>query len=348
MKVEKSEFGKTTGGERVYRFVCTNENGLSMSLITYGAIMQSMVTPDASGRLANINLGAETLQGYENCAAYLGATVGRFCNRIGGAAFTLDGKEYQLAATHPPNCLHGGVKGFSHVVWHAEEIHEYDLAGIRFTHVSPDGDEGFPGELKVTADYLLNNSNELLIEFKATTDTKTVLNLTNHNYWNLGGDQSGSIEDHVLQVESDKILSVDPMLIPTGEFTNVEGTELDFRTPWAIGARIDTLRKTPAKGYDHCYALRSQSGELALAATVCDPKSGRVMKVSTSQPGIQLYTGNWLLGDTESCGFQENEAFCLETQHYPDAPNIPSFPTTELNPGQEFNQKTVHWFGVNR
>ena len=346
MNLETFDFGTTSGGETVQRFVCSNDKGLSMSLISYGAIMQSMLTPDRSGNLANINLGTDTLAGYERCVAYFGATVGRFCNRIGGARFSLDGNEYQLAETHPPNCLHGGVRGFSHVVWAAEEIHESDMVGIRFNHTSPDGDEGFPGELKVTADYLLNNSNELIIEFKATTDARTVLNLTNHNYWNLGGEQSGSILGHVVQIESDKILSVDQTLIPTGEFTSLEGTELDFRTPWEIGARIDTLKKTPAKGYDHCYALRSQSGELALAATVSDPTSGRVMKVRTSQPGIQLYTGNWMSGDEGSCGFGENEAFCLETQHYPDAPNIPSFPTTELNPAEKFNEKTVHWFGV--
>lgn len=317
-----------------------------MSVISYGAIMQSMMTPDRQGQLANINLGTDSISGYENCVAYFGATVGRFCNRIGGAKFSLDGQEYNLAVNNPPNTLHGGHRGFSHVVWSAEKIEEADRVGIRFSHTSPDGDENYPGELQVTADYVLNNENELIIEFGASTNAKTVINLTNHNYWNLGGDQSGSILDHVVQVEADEFLTVDDTLIPTGGFTSVEGTELDFRSPQSIGARIDSLKETPAKGYDHCYALRSQSGELALAATVTDPKSGRVMKISTTQPGIQLYTGNWMSGDEGSCGFGENEAFCLETQHYPDAPNQPSFPTTELKPGETFHQKTVHWFGV--
>lgn len=346
MKIEKNSFGHTSSGEPVERFECTNSHGLSMSLISYGATMQSMFVPDRSGRLSNINLGTDSMPGYENCNAYFGATVGRFCNRIGGAKFSLDGKEYPLAANNPPNCLHGGVKGFSHAVWQTEPIESSQQVGVRFTHISPDGDEGFPGELKVIAEYLLSDDNELTIEFQATTTAKTVLNLTNHNYWNLGGDDAGSILDHELQIEADQFLAVDETLIPTGKFSDVAGTELDFRQTQSIGARIDSLRTTPAKGYDHCYALRSKCGELALAATISDPKSGRVMKVSTTQPGIQLYTGNWMSGDDGSCGYAENEAFCLETQHFPDSPNIPGFPTTELNPGETFHAKTVHWFGI--
>lgn len=347
MKIEKSGFGQTAEGEIVDRYTCTNAQGLSMSLITYGAIMQSMWTPDRDGNMANINLGTNSIEGYEKCVAYLGATVGRFCNRIGGATFSLDGKDYELAKNNPPNSLHGGVKGFSHAVWKAEEVQGNDHVGIRFTHQSPDGDEGFPGTLDVTADYLLTNSNELIIEFQATTDSKTIINLTNHNYWNLGGDSAGSILDHVLQLEADQFLDVDDTLIPTGKLNAVDNTELDFRKATPIGERIASLKETPAKGYDHCYVVRPQSGELALAATVSDPQSGRVMKISTTQPGIQLYTGNWLSADEGSCGFGENEGFCLETQHFPDAPNIPEFPSTELNPGETFCQKTVHWFGIN-
>lgn len=346
MKIEESDFGQTSAGEPVKRFVCTNDSGLSMSLISYGAIMQSFWAPDRNGSSANINLGASTLEGYERCVAYFGATVGRFCNRIGGAKFTLDGQQYSLAVNNPPNSLHGGNRGFSHAVWETEAIQEDNRVGVRFKHVSPDGDEGYPGRLEVTAEYSLNDQDELSIDFFANTDAKTVLNLTNHNYWNLGGDSSGSVLDHVLQIEADQYLAVDDTLIPSGELADVNGTELDFRDPVSIGARIASLKKTPAKGYDHCYALRSQAGELALAATVKDPGSGRVMKVSTTQPGIQLYTGNFLSGDEGSCGYSENEAFCLETQHYPDAPNIPQFPSTVLEPGQTFHEKTVHWFGV--
>ena len=346
MELKKTEFGKTNRGETVHHFLCKNANGLSMTLITYGAIMQSMMTPDKSGNLANINLGTDSIEGYESCVAYFGATVGRFCNRIGGARFELDGTEYRLAENNPPNCLHGGNIGFSHAVWQAEEVNEADRVGVRFTHESPDGDEGFPGNLKVTADYVLTNDDELIIEFWATTDAKTVINLTNHNYWNLGGDDSGSILDHVVQIESDQFLTVDDTLIPNGQFTDVSGTELDFRQATPIGERIDSLKQTSAKGYDHCFALRNEQGELVDAATVIDPKSGRQMKIRTTQPGIQLYTGNWMSGDEGSCGFGENEAFCLETQHFPDAPNIPEFPTTELNPGETFHQKTIHAFGV--
>ncbi|MEE2640203.1 MAG: aldose epimerase family protein [Planctomycetota bacterium] len=346
MNIEKSDFGQTSRGEAVDRFVCTNDQGLSMSLISYGAIMQEMRTPDRNGLLANINLGTGTLQGYEACVAYLGATVGRFCNRIGGARFSLDGTEYQLARNNPPNCLHGGIRGFSHAVWKTEECKSVDSVGIRFSHTSPDGDEGFPGQMQVVAEYRLSNTNELVIDFQATVDAITVINLTNHNYWNLGGDHSGSILDHQLQIEADEFLSVDETLIPDGSFTSVDGTELDFRESRRIGDRIETLSKTPANGYDHCYALRSRTGQLALAATAIDPHSGRKMEILTTQPGIQLYTGNWLSGDEGSCGFSRHEAFCLETQHFPDAPNIPSFPTTELNPGERFHQTTVHRFDV--
>ena len=351
MKITKSNFGKTSNGDPVDRFSCTNDNGLSMSLITYGAIMQSMLTPDKNGQFENINLGCDSVEGYEKCVAYVGATVGRFCNRIAHAKFSIDGTEYPLAVNCGPHSLHGGVKGFSHAVWRAEEVQMKNIVGVRFTHTSPDGDEGFPGTMNVTADYLLNNDNELTIEFRATTDAKTVVNLTNHNYWNLGGVDSGKILDHVLQVEADESLAVDDTLIPSGKFAGVADTELDFRSPRAIGDRIASMQETPAKGYDHCYVVRQFNSEkepnqLRSAASVYDPKSGRSMSIETTQPGIQLYTGNWLSGDEGTNGYNENEAFCLETQHFPDSPNFPNFPTTELNPGEEFNATTIHRFGL--
>lgn len=311
--------------------------------------MQSMVTPDKNGKLENINLGCDSIESYEKCVAYFGATVGRFCNRIAHAKFSLDGKEYPLAVNCPPHSLHGGVKGFSHKIWQAEEIQTADTVGIRFSLTSPDGDEGFPGAMKIVADYILNNQNELIIEFLATTNAKTVVNLTNHNYWNLGGVDSGKIHDHILQVEADESLDVDETLIPSGSFASVVDTELDFRSPQAIGDRIATMQTTPAKGYDHCYVIRktdSDVGKPSLAASVHDPKSGRSMTIETTQPGIQLYTGNWLSGDVGTNGYGENDAFCLETQHFPDSPNIPSFPTTELNPGEEFHAITIHRFGL--
>lgn len=346
MKIQQEDFGTTRQGEPVTKLTCTNDQGLSMSLLTYGGIMQSFFAPDRDGKFANVNLGADSIAEYENCEAYLGATVGRFCNRIGNATFSLDGRTYQLAANNGPNCLHGGNRGFSHHVWEFEPIQTEQEVGVRFQLTSPDQEEGFPGTLTTIVTYTLNNANELTMDFRAKTDAPTVINLTNHNYWNLGGDRSGSILDHVLQIEADQSLEVDATLIPTGRILDVEGTPLDFRQPKTIGHDIDGLRSTPAKGYDHCYVLRSQSGKLARAATVRCPASGRVMVIETTQPGLQLYTGNWLAGDAGSCGFGENEAFCLETQHFPDSPNRPEFPSTVLRPGEEFHQTTVHRFAT--
>lgn len=346
MDIKTSDFGETSDGEKVARFECTNDTGLSMSLITYGATMQSMWTPDRDGKLANINLGCESMEAYQQCSAYFGATVGRFCNRIGGGQFSIDGANYQLAINNPPNALHGGIKGFSHAVWASESVQDSENVGIRFSHTSPDGDESFPGELQVTAEYLLNNHNELTIQFKATCQAKTIVNLTNHNYWNLSGAGEGSILDHIIQIQADQYLEVDDTLIPTGQLLDVASTPLDFRTPVAIGERMKSLQATPANGYDHCYALRSQTGELSPAATVSDPVSGRTMSIETTQPGLQLYSGNWMSGDIASGGYSQNEALCLETQHFPDAPNQPAFPSTILLPGQTFSHQTTHRFGV--
>lgn len=347
VKLERFDFGQTATGTPVERFVVENNHGYSMSLISYGAIMQAFHMPGRDGTVANVNLGTDSIEAYEKCVAYFGATVGRFCNRIGKGQFELDGTQYKLAVNNPPNSLHGGIVGFSHAVWNCETIEESDRAGIRFSHTSPDGDEGYPGEMKVVAEYVLTDANELLIEFRAETNKPTVVNLTNHNYWNLAG--GGKVLDHQLQIHADHVLDVDDTLIPTGQFQPVENSPLDFRQTHSIGAQIDELKKTPANGYDHCYVVRrepNQERTLTSAALISDPASGRTMEVLTTQPGIQLYTGNWMSGDEGSCGFGENEAFCLETQHYPDAPNVSSFPTTRLNPGETFRETTVHRFSV--
>jgi aldose 1-epimerase len=342
MKVVVTEYGKTENGRVCRLFTCTNRNGLVLKLTDYGAIIVAVETPDKNGHNANITLGFPNLDGYLEHNPYFGATVGRYGNRIAGASFTLDEKTYQLAANNGANSLHGGIKGFDKVVWDAEAVESQEGSGVRFSRVSPDGEEGFPGNLKVEVLYFLTEDNELRMEYRATTDQATPVNLTNHAYWNLKGSGNGLILDHVLMIEADSYLPVDDGLIPTGEFGPVEGTPMDFRKPSRIGSRIDEV----GMGYDHCYVLRNQSGDLALAARVRDPESGRVMEILTTQPGVQLYTGNFLDGSPASGGFSKHSALCLETQHYPDSPNQPVFPTAILRPGQEYQQVTVHRFLV--
>ncbi len=343
MSIEASPFGKLASGEDVTLYTCRNIHGLEMQMINFGAIMVSLKTPDKDGSLANITLGFESLEGYDKHRhPYFGATVGRFCNRIAAGKFTLDDKEYQLATNNDPNHLHGGDVGFDKRMWQAEDITEDNAVGVRFTRTSEDGEEGYPGNLQVTVEYRLTNDDELKIDFTATTDAATPVNLTNHNYWNLAGAGSGTIRDHMLQIEADQYLPVDSTLIPTGELADVEGTLLDFRAAKQMGKDLDEVKG----GYDHCFALRQQDGKLALAARVKDPASGRVMEIHTTQPGIQFYTGNFLEGLEDHGGFKKHEGFCLETQHYPDAPNQPDFASTILKPGETFKQSTVHKFTV--
>lgn len=345
MSIEKTSFGKTEDGQEIDLYTCTNKNGLIVKLTNYGAIVVSVETPDRDGKLANITLGFDKLDGYLQRHPYFGSTVGRYCNRIAKGKFTLDGKEYTLATNNGENHLHGGDAGFDKQVWNAEQVETDNGVGVKFIRRSPDGEEGYPGNLDVTATYTLTNDNELQMEFTATTDKATPCNLTNHNYWNLAGAGSGTNENHELQLESDKYLPVDDGLIPTGELADVKGTPLDFSSPHKIGERLKEIDADPV-GYDHCYALRSQDGSLALAARVKEPNSGRVMEIYTTQPGIQLYSGNFLDGTESGGGFNQYGAFCLETQHYPDSPNQPEFPTTILKPGETYKQTTVHKFSV--
>lgn len=345
LNVQQKPYGKTQSGKQITEYTLTNTAGMRVKLIDYGAIVTSVETPDRDGKLKNITLGFDNLASYEQRHPYFGATVGRYCNRIAGGKFSLDGKQYTLATNNGPNHLHGGEVGFDRVVWQAEPVKTADSVGVKFTYVSEDGEEGYPGKLISTATYSLNNANELTIDFSAKAEQATVVNLTNHCYWNLAGAGAGQILNHELMIAADEFLPVDATLIPTGKTALVKGTPLDFTTAKAVGADLKQIEADP-QGYDHCFVLRGQDGKMALAARVKDPSSGRVMEIHTTQPGIQFYSGNFLDGSESNGGFKQYEGFCLETQHYPDSPNQPAFPTTVLKPGETYHQTTVHKFSV--
>src|SRR5262245_20457916 len=346
-------FGKTTEGQEIKVHTLTNLKGMRVKLINYGATLISVETPDRNGKLANITLGFPSLEGYLQRHPYFGSTVGRYANRIAGGKFTLDGKTYTLATNNGPNHLHGGRKGFDAVVWKAEPVTseaQPQSVGVKFTYSSADGEEGYAGTLDVTVIYTLSNENALRMQYQATTDKPTVVTLTNHSYWNLAGAGSGDILGHELMLAADRYLAIDDTSIPTGELAAVKGTPLDFTQPHAIGERIGELKTEPhkTKGYDHCYILRGQQGRLELAARVKEPKSGRVMEVYTTEPGVQLYCGNFLDGSPSGGGFKQHEGFCLETQHYPDSPNKSAFPSTVLRPGEIYRSTTEHRFSVEK
>ena len=347
MAVNKDSFGSLADGTPVDIYTLKNKAGLEARITTYGGILVSLKVPDRAGVLADVNLGFDTLAGYLGTHPYFGAIIGRYGNRIAKARFAIDGVEYGLAPNNNGNSLHGGIKGFDKVVWKAEAIQVADGVGLRLTYLTKDMEEGFPGNLAVKVVYMLTNANELRIDYEATTDKKTPVNLTNHAYWNLKGEGNGDILGHVLQIEADAITAVDSAanLIPTGEIVPVAGTPFDFATPHAIGERIAQVEG----GYDHNFVLRSGGGKLALAAHVEEPVSGRIMEIWTDQPGIQLYTGNFLDGTVvgkDGKAYQKHYAFCLETQHFPDSPNHPNFPSTILEPGQTYRTTTVHKFSV--
>lgn len=350
MSIEKESYGKADGRE-VMLYTLTNANGLVAKITNYGGIVTELLVPDKDGKLGDIVLGYGKLDDYVKETPYFGALIGRYGNRIGKGKFTLDGKEYQLATNdNNINHLHGGVKGFDKVVWDAKEIKADNGVGLELNYLSKDMEEGYPGNLKVKVIYMLTNDNELTVEYKATTDKTTVANLTQHNYYNLGGHDSGPILGHLLMLNADSFTPTDEGLIPTGEIRSVEGTPMDFRKPTAIGARI-TAEYEPLKfggGYDHNWVLnKDKQGELSLAAEVYEPNSGRVMEIWTTQPAIQFYSGNFLDGSNVGKGgvaYQHRTAFCLETQHYPDSPNNPNFPSTVLKPGETYTHKTVHKF----
>jgi aldose 1-epimerase len=346
MYIEKSLFGKTADGVEVDQYICTNTAGTVLKMINYGATIVALETADSSGVPGNIILGFDSVAGYEGHDAYFGATIGRFGNRIAGGRFTLGGEEYKLATNNGAAHLHGGLKGFDKVVWDAEAVQGEDFAGIRFSYSSPDGEEGYPGTLIVSVVYTLNNADELRIEYAARTDKTTVVNLTNHAYWNLSAGSASTILEHSIQIEAEQFHDIDADMIPTCE-ESVSGTAMDFTSARAIGERIAELKTDPdgPKGYDHNFKLRHQDGKLARAAFVVDPVSGRSMEVLTTEPGVQFYSGNFLDGGLANGGHAQHAAFCLETQHFPDSPNRPDFPSVELEPGEEFRSTTVYRFG---
>lgn len=323
-------------------YTLTNANGLKVKIMNYGGTITQLHVPSRDGKLADIVLGYDSFEEYFPNPPFFGVLVGRYANRIANGKFTLDEVEYTLAQNDGQNHLHGGTKGFDKVVWNAEQIQDGENAGLKLTYLSKDGEEGFPGNLKCTVLYKLTDNNELSIDYEAETDKNTIVNLTNHSYFNLAGHDSGDILDHELTIIADSFTAVDDQLIPTGEIKSVKGTAMDFTAAAPIGSRIDQVEG----GYDHNYVLNKTGNSLALAASVYEPKSGRVMEVYTTQPGIQLYTGNFLDGSDKgkNAVYNKHGAFCLETQHFPDSPNKPDFPSTVLKPGEKYAHVTVYKF----
>jgi aldose 1-epimerase len=348
----KEPFGKLADGTPVDLFTLANRKGFEAKITNYGGIVVALKAPDKNGQYADVVLGYDDLDGYIKKNPFFGALAGRYANRIGKGQFTLNGQTYKLFVNNGPNSLHGGKVGFDKKVWTAKEQLKDDAVGLELTYVSADGEEGYPGKLTTTVTYWVNNDNELRIDYHATTDKDTVLNITNHSYFNLAGAGNGDVLQHVVMLNADRVTPVDETLIPTGELKAVAGTPLDFTKPMVIGARIDDAKDQQmvyGKGYDHNFVLNHAPGELGLAARVSEPASGRVLEVSTDQPGVQLYTGNFLDGTIKGKGgkvYGRRSGFCLETQHFPDSPNKPNFPTTVLKPGEQFKSTTVFKFSA--
>ena len=346
MSVRTESFGQMPDGTQVDLYTLANAKGMKAGIINYGAILVSLEVPDRDGTLADVTLGYDGLDDYLKQGGLFGAVVGRYANRIGGAKFTLNGVEYKLLANDKPNHIHGGKKGFGKVLWRLEDIRaEGDQALVRLAYISQDGEEGYPGNLACSVTYTLTKDNELKISYEAETDKTTVVNLTNHSYFNLAGHGNGDVLGHVLTLNADKYTVLDDALIPTGEIRSVKNTPLDFTSPTPIGSRIGQV----GAGYDQNYVLNGGGGSLALCAKVYEPTTGRVMEVLTTQPGVQLYTGNWLNSSVtgkDAKVYNKHGGLCLETQHFPDSPNKPSFPSVVLNPGQKFTSVTVFKFST--
>ncbi len=344
MSANEEPFGQTPDGRQVVLYTLTNTSGIRARITNYGAILVSLEVPDRQGNLADITLGYDNLPDYIERGAFFGATVGRYANRIGGAKFVLDGTEYKLATNNGPNHLHGGVKGFDKVVWKPEDVRaESQKALVKMSYISEDGEEGYPGNMACTVTYTLTEDNELKISYEAETDKTTVVNLTNHSYFNLAGQGTGDVLAHELTLNADKYTVFDEGLIPTGEIKSVKGSPLDFTSVMSIGSRIGEV----GSGYDNNYILNGGGGKLALCAEVYEPTSGRVMEIHTTEPGVQFYTGNFLDGTlTGKDGkvYKKHYGFCLETQHFPDSPNKPNFPSVVLLPGRKYTTETVHKF----
>jgi aldose 1-epimerase len=348
-QILKQPFGKIAEQKAVDLFTLTNASGVEAKIMTYGGTVVSLKVPDRTGKMGDVVLGHDVLEGYLKNNPYFGSIIGRYGNRIAKGRFTLGGSVYTLAKNDGENHLHGGIEGFDKVIWKPKEIRNKDGVGLALTYLSKDGEEGYPGNLSVSVVYTLTNQNELKIEYGATTDKETVVNLTNHSYFNLAG--SGSILNHEVMINADRFNPVDKGLIPTGELRSVKGTPMDFTSPTAIGARINQQDEQLilGKGYDHNWVLNHAGGTLGMAVRVYEPSSGRVMEVYTTEPGVQFYTGNFLDGSIKGKGghpYQQRFGFCLETQHFPDSPNQPKFPSTVLKPGQKYTTRTVYKFST--
>ena len=349
-EVKVTDFGTSANGEAVRQYTLTNSSGVVVKLISRGATLTEWHVPDKNGQMADVVFGFDDVAGYESSAnQYFGHTIGRVANRIAGGEFTLDGNDYTLAKNDGPNTLHGGVKrSFDKIVWEAKPFENEAGQGVVFRYVSPDGEEGFPGNLAVRVTYTLTGKNEVRIDYEAKTDKATPVNLTNHAYFNLSGAGAPTILDHELMLDADTYTPIDETLIPTGEIASVAETPFDFRQFHAIGERVDQLNDKPGKGYDHNFVLNNQDGDLSLAAKVRDPKSGRVLSVFTTEPGIQFYGGNFLNGAKGKGGktYNYRSGFCLETQHYPNSVNEPKFPAIILRPGETYTHTCVYQITV--
>ncbi len=344
----KSDFGRLPSGEKVELYTLTNSSGMSAKIMTFGAILTELAVLDKDGKFGDVVLGFDHLDAYVKGHPFFGSTVGRVGNRIAKGKFILDGAEYVLVTNNGPNHLHGGNKGFDKVVWKAEKVRRADGQAVKFSYLSPDGEEGYPGNLDVAVVYILTEKNSLRVEYTATTDAPTPINLTNHSYFNLAG--KGTVDDHIMQINAGRFTAVDDTLIPTGELPLVKGGVMDFLTPHRIGDRIMEVGGEP-HGYDHNYVLDSGGKKFALGATVSEPTSGRVMEMLTDQPGVQFYTGNFLDGTLtgkKATTYHQHTGFCLETQHFPDSVNHPKFPSVILRPGETYKTKTEFRFSVKK
>jgi aldose 1-epimerase len=345
MKITNEYFGKTGIEKGIQLYTLTNSNGMIVRVTNYGATITSIVTPDKLGNFDDVVLGFDNIDDYiTSNSPYMGVVCGRYANRIAKGKFSINGTDYTLAINNGPNALHGGIKGFDKVIWNAEIISHCDEAAVKLSYVSPDGEEGYPGNMQVTVTYILNNQNELLIKYTASTDKTTVVNLTNHSYFNLNGAKENVLK-HLMLINANSITEVNDNSIPLGNYYDVTGTGFDLRAAKAIGTDIDKVG-----GYDHNYILnKPKADELTFAAKVTDPESGRVMEVQTTEPGVQFYSANYLDGSIkgkDGIVYQKHYGFCLETQHFPDSPNQAKFPSTLLKPGETYYQLTIYKFGV--
>ncbi len=349
--IKRETFGITPEGKAVDAFTLTNARGLEVRVINYGGIITSLLAPDRSGNLADIVLGFDALDGYLDNKPYFGAIIGRYTNRIADGKFILDGREYTLAKNNGTNSLHGGLRGYNKVTWEAEPFHNQQQTGVILIYRSKDGEEGYPGNLGVKVTYTLTGENELIFDYEAETDKATAINLTQHTYFNLAGEGNGDVLGHELWLNADRFTPVDKTLIPTGELRSVRGTPLDFTQPTRLGARIDATynQLAFAGGYDHNFVINGEDHKPKLTARVREPNSGRVLEAHTTEPGVQLYSGNFLDGSAvgkHGHAYQKREAFCLETQHFPDSVHHSHFPSTILRPGQRFHSQTIFKFSV--